>query len=304
MSMKNDISKKILKTSLRYLLKPVFQPSVPLRIQRPWIETMGKAGMAVKGVEISQFQIGEIPVDHICRSSEVQVEDPAKTLAVIYLHGGAFITGSPRTHQGLTCHLAKHSGAHIFVPDYRLAPENPFPAALDDATSCYRWLLDNGYNPKNIIIAGDSAGGGLTMATLLKIRDLKLPQPKGAILISPWVDLQLKTRLDTSDKIDPMLSWDCLQQSATHYRGLESLDHPLISPLNADLSQLAPCLTIVGEEEILLSDSQRLQKNLLAAGNQSELLIAPRMWHVYPLHAGILEESDQAIEKMAGFIIA
>jgi epsilon-lactone hydrolase len=234
-------------------------------------------------------------------SAEAATPASAGHRAVLYLHGGAYCVGSPATHRAITSHLARQADATVFAVDYRLAPEHPFPAAPHDALSAYDWLLDNGYRGADIFIAGDSAGGGLALATAVQIRDHKMPAPAGLMLLSPWVDLTLTDRDAATQPDEVMLTWSTLDHSARHYAG-DQRSHPLASPLFADLTGLPPALIIVGTDEILLGDAERLFERMTEAGNHCHLSVYQDMWHVFPVQAGALRTADQAINQMAAWM--
>jgi acetyl esterase/lipase len=191
----------------------------------------------------------------------------------------------------------------LFSLDYRLAPEHPFPAALEDARAGYLWLLDQGFQPERIALAGDSAGGGLSMALMLALRDEGLPLPAGAALISPWADLtgsgeSVRSRLG----LDPLFKPDDLPRAAQHYLNGHDPRHPLISPVFADPHDLPPVLIQVGDHELLLSDSTQLHANLVRAGVEAQLHIWPQLWHVFHAAGERMPESKQAIRELAEFL--
>jgi len=223
---------------------------------------------------------------------------------ILYLHGGGYILCSPDTHRGLAARLARASAARLLLLDYRLAPEHLFPAALDDAFTAYRWLLKKGFSASRIVIGGDSAGGGLTLATAVSLRDAGDPLPAALVCISPWTDLtfsgeSLRTRADA----DPLLSphGDALVKC---YAADNDPAHPLISPLFANLRGLPPTSIHVGNDEILLSDSTRLKEKMQAAGVEVSLEIWNGMWHVFPVFAPLIPEAQKAIDRIAAFIKA
>ncbi|MDX2350449.1 MAG: alpha/beta hydrolase [Porticoccus sp.] len=231
--------------------------------------------------------------------------DPPHSLlgkTMIYLHGGGYVMGSPTTHRSLVARLAKACGVRTLSVDYRLAPEHPFPAALEDALTAYQWMLDQGVLPKNIIIAGDSAGGGLSLATLISLRDNHLPLPAMALCISPWTDLTLTGESITNcAKIDPYISQDLLKLGA-HYVGDNDPQHPLISPFYADLKGLPPLLIHAGTDEVLLSDTMRLAETAKHANVEVTVKIWERMWHDFHLWAPYLPEANQAIKEISVFV--
>ena len=179
--------------------------------------------------------------------------------AVLYLHGGGYVIGSINTHRRLAYDISAASGAKVLLIDYRLAPEHPFPAAIDDAAKAWRWLLAQGFEPKRLAVAGDSAGGGLTIATLVNLRDLKLPLPACAVAISPWVDLEgLGGSIESRAEQDPMVQKPGLIWMAGLYLNGASPRTPLAAPLYADLKGLPPVLVQVGTAETLLDDATRI----------------------------------------------
>jgi acetyl esterase/lipase len=222
---------------------------------------------------------------------------------IYYLHGGGYTIGSIGSHRGLISRLSKASGARALAIDYRLAPEHPFPAGLEDAVRAYRWLLAQGADPSTIVIAGDSAGGGLTLATLLSLRDAGDPLPAAAVLLSPWTDLDASGEsTQTRAALDPMIPVDPLKRMAHLYAGDRPLTDPLVSPLYAGLHGLPPMLIHVGDHEVLLDDSTRLAERAKAAGVDATLEVWDEMIHVWQFFAPLLPEATQAIERIGGFI--
>jgi acetyl esterase/lipase len=224
-------------------------------------------------------------------------------LTVLYLHGGGYCVGSPATHRAITGHLAVRCGARVFAPDYRLAPEHAFPAAVDDAVASFRGLLARGVAPHDVVIAGDSAGGGLSVAAALRLRELALPLPRALVLFSPWVDLSLD-QLPSPPPGEVMLTLPWITQCARAYVARADARHPLVSPLYADLAGLPPTLIQVGTDEILLGDSRRLRERLQPAGVAVHYEEYPRRWHVFQANAGVLADADRAFESVARFIRA
>ena len=222
---------------------------------------------------------------------------------LLYLHGGGYIMGSCSTHRELASHIASATGVRTLLPEYRLAPEHPFPAAIDDAIGIYRALIADGYAAQDIVIAGDSAGGGLTMATLLSLRDARDPLPSAACMLSPWLDLSATGEsMTTRANQDPWFKPNDMPIVTSYYCEESQLRHPLASPVFADLSDLPPLFIQVGEDEILLSDSTRCAENVAAAGGNIELEIWPGMWHVFQVFVHRMPESRDAIRKIGEFI--
>ena len=223
--------------------------------------------------------------------------------AVLYLHGGGYAIGSINTHRRLAYDISAASAARVLVIDYRLAPEHPFPAAVDDATEAWSWLLRQGVDPSRMAIAGDSAGGGLTIATLVNLRDRKLALPACAVAISPWVDLEgVGESLATRSAQDPMVQKAGLQWMADMYLNGASPKTPLAAPLHANLTGLPPTLIQVGTAETLLDDATRIAEKLHAAGVSVQLAVWPNMLHVFPLFAPILSEGRDGCAEIGAFI--
>src|SRR5277367_254071 len=223
--------------------------------------------------------------------------------AVLYVHGGGYVIGSVNTHRDLLARIARASGARVLGINYRLAPEHPFPAAVDDSVAAYRWMLAQGLNPNRIAVAGDSAGGGLTVATLVAIRDAKLPVPGAGVCISPWVDMEgIGETMKTRAAVDPVVQREGLLGMAAAYLGGQNPRSPLAAPLYADLKGLPPLLIQVGDAETLLDDSIRLNDRAKAAGVSTKLEVWPEMIHVWQLFASFLPEGQQAIDGIGSFL--
>jgi acetyl esterase/lipase len=222
---------------------------------------------------------------------------------IYYLHGGGYVLGSINTHREMASGLARAAQARALIIGYRLAPENPFPAAVADAVAAYRWLLSTGVNPAQVAIAGDSAGGGLTVATMVALRDAGEPLPAAAVTISPWVDMEgLGKSMVTKAEIDPMVNRDTLLALARTYLGTTDPRTPLASPIYADLTGLPPLLIQVGTAEVLYDDATRLAKKAEAAGVQVVLEPWEDMMHVWHSFAAMLPEGQQAIDRIGEFV--
>lgn len=241
--------------------------------------------------------IGGVP----CEWITLKETDQNKVL--LYLHGGGYILGGPDSHRDIAWRLAEAAGMRVLVVDYRLAPEHRFPAAVDDATACYRWLLKEGFSADDIAIGGDSAGGGLAVATLVQLKNQGLPQPHCGILLSPWVDLTVSgSSVETNARADAILTPNALHTMAGHYLDDRDKTAPLASPIFADLTGLPPLLIHVGSTEILLSDSERLLDKLIEAGCSASLTIWPDMPHVFQVFAARIPEGKEAIEQLGEFL--
>jgi acetyl esterase/lipase len=223
---------------------------------------------------------------------------------ILYLHGGGYTMGSPKSHIAMCARLAKRSAATITVIDYRLAPENVYPAAIDDCVAAYRGLASD-VEPALITIAGDSAGGGATLATLCAVRDAGDQLPGCAYLLSPWTDItgSGETIVSMAD-VDPMINVDLLHEASRMYAGEVALDDPRLSPLFANLAGLPPMLIQTGMDEVLLSDSTRLAERAEEAGVDVQLDLREGMWHVYQAFAGMMPEATDALVRAAVFIRA
>jgi len=247
------------------------------------------------GVRITPESAGGIPGEW--------VEGPqpdGRTL--LYLHGGGYFACSPETHRPITAAFACH-GFRVYAPDYRLAPEHPYPAALEDAVAVYRSLLERGIAPGNLVLAGDSAGGGLTVALLVALRDRGVPLPAAAALLSPWTDLaatgdSVRTNAGRCAMFHPA----GIEKGARLYLGDGDPRNPLASPLYADLRGLPPLLIHVSKSELLLDDSVRLAERARSAGGRVELKIWPVVPHVWQLGQATIPEARESLRECAGFL--
>jgi acetyl esterase/lipase len=229
--------------------------------------------------------------------------DAAEDAALLYFHGGAFVAGSAHGYRALSAALARAAGFTMWSLDYRLAPEHPFPAAIEDGVAAYRALLASGIVPERIVLAGDSAGGGLVLAALLALREAGDPLPAGAIVLSPWANLACDgITIETKAEEDPSLTPRGLRAGAMHYLGETDPRDPLASPVFADLSGLPPLLIQVGSAEILLDDAVRLAEAAGAAGTAVRLDIWPNMPHVFPAFAFMLEAGRLAVADAGAFM--
>jgi acetyl esterase/lipase len=286
----------MLRAALRATVKRAFQAGLPIERQRQRLLSATRLTLPPRSVSFETVSLAGVPGDMVRRRG-----DEAASSVILYLHGGGYTTGSPRTHRALTGHLAVRCAARLFVPDYRLAPEHPFPAGLADAVTAYRGLLDGGVEPGEIVIAGDSAGGGLAMAATLRLRDLGQPLPRALVLFSPLADLA-REYPEVPPRGEVMLTPAWLRECARAYVAAGDPRDPLISPVSADLHGLPPTLIQVGTDELLLADSRRLAGRLQSAGVRAELHEFPGRWHVFQASAGILADADRALEEVARFI--
>jgi monoterpene epsilon-lactone hydrolase len=223
--------------------------------------------------------------------------------AIMYLYGGGYVISSPHARRKLAGHLASATGARALVPRYHLAPERPFPSAVEDAATDYRWLLEEGFPPTRVIFAGDSSAGGLTVAAMLKLREDGTPLPAGGVPISPWVDLACTGEtLETRADVDLTATKASLQRMAGQYLQGADPRTPLASPLYAELSSLPPLLILVGGDEVLLDDSVRLARAAGIAGVDVTLYIGAGMQHIFPIYCGVMPEADAAVTMIGAWI--
>ena len=227
----------------------------------------------------------------------------AEETVIMWLHGGGYVIGSPRGYRRLGADLSAGSGARVLIPDYRLAPEHPFPAAIDDAVAIYTWLLDIGGSPERIIIGGDSAGAGLTVATLVALRDRAMPLPAGAVLLSAFADLTLSPSSWHSRRgLDSLVGDHNAPAIAAAYLGDADPTTPLASPVYADLHGLPPLLILVGDHEVLLDDSTTLAARAQADGVDVTVRVFDGLHHIWPVFAPHTGEAREAIDVVNDFI--
>ena len=251
-----------------------------------------------EGVGVEKGAMGGIPAEIL-----TPAEHGSGTF--LYFHGGGYAIGSPVSHRHLVAALAAASRTRAVAPDYRRAPEHPFPAAVDDALACYRGLLDAGTTPGSIVVGGDSAGGGLTVATLLAIRDAGLALPAAGVCISPWADLtgEAESYATHADR-DPLVFREDIRRWGSAYLAGVDPRTPLASPLHADLSDLPPLLIQVGSEEVLLDDSRELAERCKGAGVEATLEIWDDMIHVWHWFGEYLDEAAKAVARIGSFVTA
>jgi acetyl esterase/lipase len=265
---------------------------------REGLEAMAGTFALEPDVKIERLTVAGMTAEWITSAAV----DPSHV--ILYLHGGGYVVGSLNTHRDLVARFGRAAGARALAIEYRLAPEHPHPAAVDDAVAAYRWLRAQGVSPAHMAIAGDSAGGGLTIATLVALRDLGEPLPMAAVCFSPWVDLEgtgasMDTNLD-----DPMLNRASILHFARFYLGLGTIDPrtPLAAPLYADLAGLPPLLIQASRHEVLLDDATRIAAKAHDAGVACELDLTDEVPHVWQIFASILPEGQQALDRAGAFL--
>jgi epsilon-lactone hydrolase len=272
-------------------------PEVPIAEQRrQWDEAAAQAELPA-GIASTRVEAGGVPAEWVALAGA------AERRALLFFHGGGFTTGSCVTHRGLAAHLHLASGAPVLLLDYRLAPEHPFPAAVEDGAVAYEWLLAQGWRPDRLAVGGDSAGAALALATLLRLRERGVRLPAAAVLLSPWVDLALTgASLETHAAVDPLVSRAGLASAASYYLAGADPTDPLASPLYADLRGLPPLLIQTGGDEVLLDDAARLAARASDAGTAARLEIWDEMWHVWHGWADACPEARDAIERVGAFL--
>jgi monoterpene epsilon-lactone hydrolase len=280
----------------RYLEKADV-PNAPVATVRQRLDKLGGMLRPARGVAIEKAKLAGLHAEWY------RPPGASKERVMLYLHGGAYALGSCDSHRKLVTHIAKSGNITAVLPEYRLAPEHPFPAGLDDCVAAYRALLELGYSPGNILIGGDSAGGGLTVATMLQLRHAGVVLPRAAVLLSPFLDMSASGEsITTRAELDPWFDPADLPVVVGHYCPGENLENPLLSPVFANVAGLPPALIQVGDAEILLSDSTRFADKLTEAGIEANLEVFPEMWHVFQLFVGHMPESGAAIDKIGRYI--
>ncbi len=276
-------------------------PDAPLEDQRSQYE-LAVAGYAL-GPDVELDEVDqEIDGGGRVRGEWVLTPGVRPSRTVLYLHGGGYVIGGPTTHRELASRIGSKTSAAVFLLDYRLAPENPFPAAIDDAVAGYRWLLDSGRDPGQMLVAGDSAGGGLGVALLAALRDAGVALPAGAVLMSPWVDLTNSGSSQTTRSAeDPIVSRASLDRMAEWYLAGHSSRDPLASPLFGDLGGLPPLLVQVGTAEVLYDDAERLVAKALAAGVDAAQETFDGCIHVFQQLAAMTPEAGEALDSIGDF---
>jgi len=291
------MSQQQLQNLVAMLKSRPIDPNATIQDTRAGFEQMASLFPVEADVKCESVNAGGV------KSEWVSAPGADSNRAILYLHGGGYVIGSINTHRSLAGRLSRASKARVLVIDYRLAPEHPHPAAVDDSVAAYRWMLQQGLQPSKIAVSGDSAGGGLTVAALVAIRDAKLPLPAAGAPISPWVDLEgIGESMTTKAGIDPIVQKAGLLQMAQAYLAGKNPRTPLAAPLYADLSGLPPLLIQVGTAETLLDDAARLAERAKKAGVKVSYEPWENMIHVWHLFAPMLDEGQRAIERIGEFV--
>ncbi len=275
----------------------IAQPAPTLAQKRANIDAFFQKFPAAPDVQVERVTIEKATADWLT------VPESRATHAVLYIHGGAYLFCSSRDYRDLASRIARASAARALVLDYRLAPENRFPAALDDSVAAYHYLLAHGFDPAHIALVGDSAGACLALNALTSAHSAGLPAPAAVACISPWVDLECNgATMITKAAVDPVCTQDSLRDQAGQYLHGKDPKSPQVSPLYADLHNFPPLLIQVGSEETLLDDAHRLDQHARTAGVPSTLHIYPGDPHIFPIFTTFLPDSLAAISEISSFL--
>ncbi|ANO52262.1 alpha/beta hydrolase [Woeseia oceani] len=285
---------------IRFLARQYFRrvnPDRDIAELRQSFEDATKRLRLPRGVSVLHATINDIDCDWL-------VPDGAEDAPVIlFLHGGAYVMGSSRTHRHLVATVCKAAKVRALLPNYRLAPEHPFPAGIEDACAVYEQLLAQGIEAEQIIIAGDSAGGGLSVASALTLRATGRSLPAALVLLSPWLDLSASGgSVHSRGEHDPLFRAEDLPVVAREYCTADAVREPLVSPVFADVSGLPPVFIQVGDHELLLNDSTRFADAISAAGGKVTLQVWPEMWHVFQFFVGRMPEADRAVADIVAYV--
>jgi monoterpene epsilon-lactone hydrolase len=279
------------------LLGTPFDRATPLERQRADLERQGARARLPKEVQVQAVSVGSTYAEWL------GLRGTPRDRAVLYLHGGGYTMGSCNTHRALAARIGLAARAPVLQINYRLAPENPFPAALTDAKNAYAWLVRGGLKSDRIVVIGDSAGGGLAVALAVGLRDQVQPLPRALVCLSPWLDLTLSGEtMKSCAASDPLITWDTSVLNARRYVGDHLPREPLISPVFADPIGLPAMYIQVGQHEVLRSDSERFVRAARQAGVEVRFEIWPGMWHVWQAWAPFVPEANRALELIGGFV--
>ena len=281
------------------LRQSAFPNDIDISEQRRRLREVVSAQPLPAGVTVTAAALGAVP------TAEITIDGVGSRHVVLYFHGGVYVLGDASQAAGLASQVGRQAGARVISVDYRLAPEHPYPAAVDDALAAYEALLDNGTAPSDIVFAGESAGGGLAVATLVNARDHGLPLPAAAFAMSPYADLTLAgATMQTKREVDVLMSRENLQSRIPDYTAGQDPALGLISPIFADLSGLPPLLIQAGSHEVLLDDAVRLARQAAIADVEVTLDITPQVPHVFQTFYPILDEGAAALDRAGQFLSA
>ncbi|WP_294636015.1 alpha/beta hydrolase [uncultured Aquabacterium sp.] len=294
--LRERVMSALMRTSLRLMFKPVIKPPMPVGLQRAVLHTLSVSMPPGGGVKVEHIRIGNMAAERITPKAT-----PKPKHAMLYLHGGAFCAGSPRSHRSITTRLSRMADCEVLAIHYRRVPEHPFPAQIEDSVAGYKALLERGYRPEHIAVGGDSAGGTLTLLVFKALELAGLPTPKCLVMMSPAFDAKLNSdSVKKYKKLDPMINIEWGMQGFAWYRPQH--DHPLAFPKRQDLSTLPPTLVQVGEIEVLHDDSVWLLHAAKRFDRPVELEVYKGRWHVFQIHAGLMPSATQALARQAAFM--
>ena len=266
------------------------------QIRQQYVEGMKEVPVA-EGVRFEPVDMGGVP------GTLAIPDEIIGNRVMLYIHGGAYIIGAPACYHGLAAAFALGLKARVFMPDYQLAPEHPFPTPIEDVFTTYGWLLDSGYDARSIVFAGDSAGGAMTVSVMAMARDAGLPLPAGGAAISPWANLKHSgASMTTRDGVDPTTTRAALDTMARTFLAGAPPNDPLASPVFADVHGLPPILIQIGGTELMLSDAMRLATHLGESGVRVSLEVWPEMFHVWHQYQALLPEAVEAIANVNAFL--
>jgi epsilon-lactone hydrolase len=288
-----------IRTRVEQVFHATFQPTAPLATRRAQYEAVMNRGHLPPNMQVQAVTAGTRPAEW------VSAPGAASERVMLYLHGGGYQLGSCHAYRPLAATLSQVTGWRLLVLDYRLTPEHPYPAAVEDAAAAYRWLVATGIKPEHIMLAGDSAGGGLALAALVSLRDAGEALPAGAILLSAWTDLALSgDAWLVNEEKDFLVTRASLLEHRQAYLGERDPRTPLASPLYSDLHGLPPLLIQVGSDEVLLDDAIRVAERAQQAGVEVTLHIAEGMWHVWHATAAVrlFPEGKESFDQIADFV--
>jgi cation diffusion facilitator CzcD-associated flavoprotein CzcO/acetyl esterase/lipase len=289
------LPRPVVRQLTRSVVRPLLSPRLPLGLRRPLLDATAYVVADPRGTHRSRGALGGVPTERVAARG---AHGPHQ---VLYVHGGGYQTGSPTSHRALTARLSRAAAAPVHVPDYRRAPEHAYPAAVDDVARAYRALREAGHPARRIALAGDSAGGGLVMALLLRLRAADEELPGSICLISPWLDLDLSSPLVWANAAtDAMLAPGWLPDAAATYRADAGTTE--LRPLQADLSGLPPVHVVAGAGEILVGDADALVERIRVSGGAVDHRRVEHMWHAFPVFAGMLREADEAVAALGAAI--
>ena len=281
------------------LRQSAFPDDADVNEQRRALRELPSAQPLPADVTVTAAELGGVP------TAEIAVDGIEPRHIVLYFHGGVYVMGDAALAADLASQVGRRTDAKVISVDYRLAPEHPYPAAVDDALAAYEALLDNGNAPSDIVLAGESAGGALAVATLVNARDHELPLPAAAFVMSPYADLTLAgTTMETKSEVDPLMSREALQPRVADYTAGQDAALGLISPIFADLSGLPPLIIQAGTHEVLLDDAVRLARQAATADVEVTLDVTPRVPHVFQAYHPILDEAVAALDRAGQFLSA